>query len=199
MLPERGLLIAVSWRPAAILEPINVQLRGSAAANACFRLLKTSLNATTSDLYAETARPNTPLSRPPALHTSLSCPLRPSLLSSLWECFHLSLLQATCAQYHLHLEPYQTPSSPLRSSLPLSAPSHNMHRCLWVMRSAVCLVVCVTEERVRHVPLVVLVMCVPLMELIEDAPGHWSRISRFGFRRSSIVGIVCIITPHFEI
>lgn len=42
MLAEGGLLIAVSWSPVLPrgLQPANASLPGSAAANACFRLLK---------------------------------------------------------------------------------------------------------------------------------------------------------------
>lgn len=64
-------------------------------------------------------------------------------------------------------------------------PPHLLCFCLWVIQSAVCLVVCVTEERVWNVPLVVSVMCVLLMELVEDASRHWSGVfswRHFGLR-----------------
>lgn len=89
VLPESSLLIAVSWRSMVLLElqPINVQLRGSAAANACFRLLK--YQPQRHHLWALCW--NSPDRSPPsllfALHTSLSCPtpllpLPPSSLES---------------------------------------------------------------------------------------------------------------------
>lgn len=124
-------------------------------------------------------------SRPTTPHPPSSPPHQP-LLSHLtsaftsvqpWECFRPSLLQAICAQYNLHLEPYQTPFTPLANYLSLSTPSQHMYYCPWVTQSAVCLVVCVTEERVWNVPLVASVMCVLLMELVEDAPRHWSQTS----------------------
>lgn len=116
MLPESGLLIAVSWRPALLpeLEPINVQQRGSAAANACFRLLKNQpqrhhlwpLCWNSQDTPPHPILLSSPPHQPFLSHS-------PSAFTSVqpWECFHPSLLQATCAQYNLHHEPYETPSA----------------------------------------------------------------------------------------
>lgn len=172
-LPESGLLIAVSWRPAVLpdLRPINVQQRGSAAANACFRLLK--YQPQRHHLWPLTSLCSSP--PPPAfpIPTPTSSPqtsVQPR------ECFHPPLHRAIRAPYNLHLEPYHTlfTPSPIYCHS-LSPPSHHTCYCLWVIQSAVCLVVCVTEEGVRNVPLVVSVTCVLLMELVEDAPRHWSQ------------------------
>ncbi len=78
-LPESGLLITVSWRPAVFLElqPINVRLRGSAAANAYFRLLKNQpqhRHLWPLCLHSQHQPPPTLHS---THHTSLPCPARP--------------------------------------------------------------------------------------------------------------------------
>lgn len=78
VLPETSLLIAVSWGPAALLDPrglqpVSVWQRGSAAANACFRLLKNQPRCY--DLwplcYTSQVPPPT---FPPVPHTNLKAP-----------------------------------------------------------------------------------------------------------------------------
>lgn len=156
----------------------------------------TSLNATTSELYAETAQTD---HLPPflfVLHTSLSCPtpllpLPPSSLES-------ASIPPSPRQY-VHsiictLSLTELPSPPLANFLTLSTP-HPQHTLLSLSD---------TVERVWNVPQVVSVMCVLLMELVGDASRNWSRTRHgfswrnFGFR-GCIIQSLRIIVPNFEI
>lgn len=192
MLPESGLLIAVSWRPALLpeLEPINVQQRGSAAANACFRLLKNQpqrhhlwpLCWNSQDTPPHPILLSSPPHQPFLSHS-------PSAFTSVqpWECFHPSLLQATCAQYNLHHEPYETPSahSPI-SCHSLPPPTTFIVFFVFEWYSQQFALSCVWQKKGFEMCLVVSVMCVLLMELVEDAPRHWSGV--FSWRHFGLSG-----------
>ena len=125
MLPESSLLIAVPWRPAAPpeLQPINARQRGSAAANACFRLLKNQPQRYHLwPLYLNSQDPTTtsPPPHQPSLSHPLPPPLPPSSLESASFLPSFSPPGNMCTVYNLHLEPYRTPFTPLANFLSLS-------------------------------------------------------------------------------
>lgn len=143
---------------------------------------RTSLNATTSDLKAETAK--TDPARQSRLLTSLFLPNPTSstfISVQSWQFFHPFL---PSSRQHVHSVictlslTARPPHAPFTVTL---NPFRNVHYCLWVIQSAVRLVVCVADERVWNVPPMVSLMCVLLtMELVEGAPRNCSRTNSSG-------------------